>query len=105
MILRCARSTLTCATIASSEAISHLTFSESPLCQTCHRREDVSHFLFFCSRYHHHRVLLRSALGRKANSLGYLLTTDKGIRHVLRYIHATNRLPIYRDITPPEPSS
>ncbi|KAJ6467082.1 hypothetical protein C8R47DRAFT_924611, partial [Mycena vitilis] len=72
--------------------------AESPLCQTCQRREDVPHFIFFCSRFSHHRVLLHSALGRKATSLGFLLTNEKGIRHLLRYIHSTNRLPIYRDI-------
>ncbi|KAJ6597869.1 hypothetical protein B0H10DRAFT_2325309, partial [Mycena sp. CBHHK59/15] len=79
--------------------------AESPLCQTCQRREDVSHFLFFCSRFHHHHVPLRTALGRRANSIGFLLTTDKGIRHILHYIHATNHLPIYRDLAPPEPTS
>ncbi|KAJ7646449.1 hypothetical protein DFH06DRAFT_997610 [Mycena polygramma] len=78
--------------------------AESPLCQTCQRREDVQHFVFFCSRYTH-RSLLRTALGRKATSLGFLLTHDKGIRYLLRYIHATNRLPIYRDIVPPEPDT
>ncbi|KAJ6478662.1 hypothetical protein DFH09DRAFT_1341829 [Mycena vulgaris] len=77
--------------------------ADSPLCPTCQRREDVPHFLFFCSRFHHHRIPLRAALGRKANSIGYLLTTDKGIRYVLRYVHATNRLPAYRDSAPPEP--
>ncbi|KAJ7673694.1 hypothetical protein DFH06DRAFT_979072 [Mycena polygramma] len=73
--------------------------AESPLCQTCQRRKDIPHFIFFCSRYAHHRVLLRAALGRKASSLGFLLTNEKGIR----YIHAPNRLPVYRDLVPPEP--
>lgn len=78
--------------------------AESPLCQTCHQREDVTHFIFFCSRFTHHRLILRSALGRKATSLGYLLTNEKGIRHLLRYVHATNRLPLYHDIVPNEPN-
>ncbi|KAJ7635493.1 hypothetical protein DFH06DRAFT_921833, partial [Mycena polygramma] len=63
--------------------------AESPLCQTCQRREDIPHFVFFCSRFAHHRSLLRAALGRKATSLGYLLSNEKGIRYLLRYIHAT----------------
>ncbi|KAJ7723456.1 hypothetical protein DFH07DRAFT_695397, partial [Mycena maculata] len=67
--------------------------AESPLCQTCQRREDVPHFVFFCSRFTHHRTKLRTALGRKATSLSYLLTNEKGIHHLLRYVHATNRLP------------
>ncbi|KAJ7865524.1 hypothetical protein B0H13DRAFT_1454904, partial [Mycena leptocephala] len=71
--------------------------AESPLCQTRHRREDIPHFIFFCSRFSHHRIHLRTALGRKA-TLGYLLTHEKGIRHLLRYVHATNRLPAYHDI-------
>ncbi|KAJ6471803.1 hypothetical protein C8R47DRAFT_987993, partial [Mycena vitilis] len=80
--------------------------ADSPLCQTCQRKEDVPHFIFFCSRYSHHRTLLRTALGRKATSLGYLLTNEKGIRHLLRYVHdATNRLPAYYDIVPPEPDT
>ncbi|KAJ6467552.1 hypothetical protein C8R47DRAFT_951641, partial [Mycena vitilis] len=49
----------------------------------------IPHFIFFCSRYSHHRTLLRTALGRKATSLGYLLTNEKSIRHLLRYVHAT----------------
>ena len=79
--------------------------AESPLCQTCQRREDVPHFIFFCSRFSHHRIPLRAALGRKATSLGYLLTDEKGIRHLLRYIHSTNRLPAFHDIPPPEPAT
>ncbi|KAJ7274721.1 hypothetical protein C8J57DRAFT_1505481 [Mycena rebaudengoi] len=77
--------------------------TDSPLCPTCHRCEDVPHFIFFCTRFSHHRFLLRNALGRKATSLGYLLTDETGIRHLLRYVHATNRLPAYHD-TPPEES-
>ncbi|KAJ7856047.1 hypothetical protein B0H13DRAFT_1603622, partial [Mycena leptocephala] len=61
--------------------------AESPLCQTCQPREDVPHYIFFCSRFAHHRTSLRTALGRKATSVGYLLTDEKGIRHLLRYIH------------------
>ncbi|KAJ7912699.1 hypothetical protein B0H13DRAFT_1613177, partial [Mycena leptocephala] len=61
--------------------------AESPLCQTCQPREDVPHYIFFCSRFAHHRTSLRTALGRKATSLGYILTDEKGIRHLLRYIH------------------
>lgn len=79
--------------------------AESPLCQICQRREDVPHFIFFCSCFTHFRSPLRTALGRKASSLGYLLTNKKGIRYLLRYVHATNRLPAYRDIVPPEPDS
>ncbi|KAJ7903939.1 hypothetical protein B0H13DRAFT_1577011, partial [Mycena leptocephala] len=66
--------------------------AESPLCQTCQRREDVPHFIFFCSRFTHHHVHLHAALGRKATSLGFLLMNEKGIRHRLCYVHATNRL-------------
>lgn len=79
--------------------------ADTPLCPTCQRIEDVPHFLFFCTRFHHNRVHLRTALGRKANSIGYLLTTAKGIHHLLRYVHATNRLPNYRDAPPPDPDS
>ncbi|KAJ7890214.1 hypothetical protein B0H13DRAFT_2341144 [Mycena leptocephala] len=35
------------------------------------------------------KTLLRAALGRKATSLGYLLTNEKGIRHLLRQWMAT----------------
>ncbi|KAJ7108961.1 hypothetical protein C8R43DRAFT_905095, partial [Mycena crocata] len=77
--------------------------ADSPLCPPCHRREDVPHFIFFCSRFAHHRITLRTALGRKATSLGYLLTNEKGIRHLLRYVHATNRLAAYYDSVPPDP--
>jgi hypothetical protein len=78
--------------------------ADSPLCATCNQREDVPHFIFFCSRFSHHRFILRNSLGRKATSLGYLLTNETGIRHLLRYVHATNRLPTYHDVAPPEPN-
>ncbi|KAJ6617848.1 hypothetical protein B0H10DRAFT_2218239 [Mycena sp. CBHHK59/15] len=78
--------------------------ADSPLCPTCHRREDVAHFIFFCSRFSHHRSIF-APLGCKSTSLGYLLTNEKGIRYLLRYVHATNRLPTYRDVPPPEPDS
>ncbi|KAJ7838838.1 hypothetical protein B0H13DRAFT_1650513 [Mycena leptocephala] len=77
--------------------------AESPLCQTCQCREDVPHFIFFCSRFTYHRVHLHAALGCKATLLGFLLTNEKGIRHLLRYIHATNHLPAFHDVAPPAP--
>ncbi|KAJ7765420.1 hypothetical protein DFH07DRAFT_810517 [Mycena maculata] len=63
-------------------------------------------FFFLLCPLRPHRALLRAALGRKATSLGYLLTEEKGMHHLLRYIHATKvRLPAYHDIAPPKPTT
>jgi ribonuclease HI len=73
---------------------------DNGLCETCHTPEDVNHFFFFCSRFTHQRELLKSSLGRHSNSLHYLLSSPKGIKHALTFIHNTRRFPAYHDVVP-----
>ncbi|KAJ7049263.1 hypothetical protein C8F01DRAFT_1002641 [Mycena amicta] len=41
--------------------------ADSPLCPHCHRKEDITHFVFFYSRFTPQRLALKSALGRRAH--------------------------------------
>jgi hypothetical protein len=47
--------------------------AESPLCQTCHRREDIPHFIFFCSRFTHHPSDILQT--KKESAIHYYVTS------------------------------
>ncbi|KII89050.1 hypothetical protein PLICRDRAFT_139242 [Plicaturopsis crispa FD-325 SS-3] len=47
--------------------------------------------------------MLEKELGRDASSLSYLHTTRRGIKALLKYVHATGRLKsTFGDVSPPE---
>jgi len=73
---------------------------DTGLCDSCNMVEDINHFLFFCSKFIPHRDALKASLGRCSNSLQYLLSTPKGIRHTLIFVHNTRRFPMYHDTVP-----
>lgn len=67
--------------------------SDSPHCPHCPDVEEtVHHLIFDCPSYLHERHSLRTALGRKASSLSFLLTDSSATPHVVKYINATGRL-------------
>ncbi|KAF8154759.1 hypothetical protein B0H34DRAFT_615375, partial [Crassisporium funariophilum] len=54
--------------------------------------ETVQHYLLLCPHYQHERHRhLRRTLGRKAESLPYILSSPDALAHLLRFVHATKR--------------
>jgi ribonuclease HI len=75
--------------------------SPSPHCPICPgRNETIDHYLFDCPQYVRERHILSNALRRKANSLTYILTSEKAIDPLIRFINSTGRLkPTFGEIT------
>ena len=64
-------------------------------------KETVTHFLFDCPAYQNERHYLDRALGRHNRSLEHIMTKEKSIRELLRYIGSTKRLKrTHGDVTP-----
>ncbi|KAG2135239.1 hypothetical protein DEU56DRAFT_738039, partial [Suillus clintonianus] len=66
--------------------------SDTPHCPICPGiNETIHHLLFDCPQYQHERHILVNALRRDATSLAYLLTSEKAIPHLSRFINSTGR--------------
>lgn len=64
-----------------------------PDCKYCVGvKETTHHYLLDCPRYANQRHTLRRKLGRKANSMTYLLSNPKATKHLIRFVDDTERL-------------
>ncbi|KAF9555949.1 hypothetical protein CPC08DRAFT_614844, partial [Agrocybe pediades] len=76
--------------------------SDTPRCETCHengrgnREETLKHYLFECATYRWERGELDRKLGRDSRNLKTLLSTNKGIKALLKYIGQTGRIKLYK---------
>ena len=69
---------------------------DQPLCQLCERgNKTVHHYLFDCTAWAHKRWLLGRSMGRASKSLRSLLSTERGVSKVIKYIGWTRRLKDY----------
>jgi len=68
--------------------------SETSDCPHCKNgiRESIHHFLLMCPHYAGARRLLHAKLRSNASSIPFLIGTQTGIPHLLRYVNNTNRL-------------
>lgn len=65
---------------------------ESPACHKCgHAQESVIHFLLQCPAYDEPRNMLTQKLGYHARSLTQLLSTERALPHLFRFLTATGR--------------
>ncbi|EIW83783.1 hypothetical protein CONPUDRAFT_50585 [Coniophora puteana RWD-64-598 SS2] len=66
---------------------------DDPGCKHCDRGTDESirHFLFECPAWERARRRLIGVAGRQAESLSFLLGSDKGIGSLMAFINATGR--------------
>jgi hypothetical protein len=53
--------------------------------------ETVSHYLLHCTKYRTQRQTLQRELGRKASDVRYLLSNEKVLPALFRYVAATKR--------------
>ena len=66
--------------------------AESPLCPNCLcEQEMVIHYLLRCSAFQVQRGALQIALGHNARSIPYLLSQEKALKHIFKFIAATGR--------------
>ena len=66
--------------------------AESPMCPACNlHKETVFHFLMQCRAYSTQRDTLMSLIGRRSRSLRSLLTNERTLPQLFRYISATRR--------------
>jgi ribonuclease HI len=64
----------------------------SPICPGCRAHtETVMHYLLHCMKYRVQRQALHRDLGRKASEIRYLLTEEKALPALFRFIAATRR--------------
>jgi hypothetical protein len=72
---------------------------DSPLCPKCHVPESVEHFLLHCCHFVEERHSLRLALGHSCQrlTLSSAIAAHKNITPLLRYVHATERFPMFID--------
>ena len=54
--------------------------------------ESVHHFLFECRTWNHERWWMERELGREAKSAACIMSTEKGISELLKYVGHTGRL-------------
>jgi ribonuclease HI/exonuclease III len=74
--------------------------ANSPLCPCCRRyKETVAHFLLHCPAHHAARSTLTASIGLDARNIEKLLSTQKYLPHLFRYVAETERLrQIFGDI-------
>ncbi|KAG2052019.1 hypothetical protein BDR06DRAFT_938349 [Suillus hirtellus] len=66
--------------------------SNSPNCPICPgTKETIHHYLFDCPQYRQERHILSNALRRDATSISYILTSEKAIPHLSKFINSTGR--------------
>jgi hypothetical protein len=77
--------------------------ASSPGCASCLQGdESVHHFLFECRTWNHERWQMEKALGREAKSAACIMSTEKGISELLKYVGHTGRLKAtFGDVLPP----
>ena len=76
---------------------------ETPECPYCKNgiHETIHHYLLTCPSYTGVRQLLQARLQHKVSSIPFLLRTQKGILHLLRYISNTKHLTVtFREVHP-----
>lgn len=100
----CTRSGITRTGLACS-MLAHRYCSDAPDCPHCPQTDEtVHHYLFECPQYQRERHILACELGRKSNSLSYILTDQDAIPHLVRYVNATHRLkPTLGELRMPTP--
>ncbi|EIW73830.1 hypothetical protein CONPUDRAFT_68331 [Coniophora puteana RWD-64-598 SS2] len=66
---------------------------EDPRCDHCARgvHESIRHFLFECPAWGRARQEVVRALGRRAESLAYLLNDEKGVKALMCFMNSTGR--------------
>ncbi|KIM27278.1 hypothetical protein M408DRAFT_71511, partial [Serendipita vermifera MAFF 305830] len=79
---------------------------DNPACQRClESDEDLRHFLFTCPAYRGARLKLQRALKRSSENLEILLADEKGVKHLLTYVHETGRFKqTYLSLNPSQPN-
>lgn len=76
---------------------------DSPTCPRCGQMpETVDHVLLRCTSYQTHRSRMEIILGRKGQSIQYLLTAKKAMKPLFEFLAATKRFTkAFGDVTPP----
>ena len=78
-----------------------------PTCPTCGEGPETPyHFLRECTTYSLHRAVPLGVLGRAGTSVKYLLSSDKAVRPLFKYMHATGQFcrifAVFADMPQPE---
>ena len=78
--------------------------ADSPMCPACRGAdESVYHFLFYCLKYKEQRNELRTKLRRGENCIRMLLSKQKVMTPLFKYVHDTQRFTnTFGDLTIPE---
>ena len=76
---------------------------DSPACPGCGARfETVLHYLLICPAYRPPRRLLEQKVGRRRMKIEHLLTNEKSLPHLFRFLNSTKRLNhIFGSLIPP----
>ena len=69
-----------------------------------HRDKTVKHFLFECPEYKWERADMDRTLGHNSRDLQILLSEEKNVKALLKYIGKTKRLKITQGEVPPQPN-
>ncbi|KAG2066813.1 hypothetical protein BDR04DRAFT_1029051, partial [Suillus decipiens] len=79
--------------------------AESPHCPHCRNTEEtIFHFLIICPQYQHECHTLINALGHKAMSIPFLLSSLEATPHLVQYVNTTRRMnATFGEVPPPEP--
>ena len=65
----------------------------SPVCPSCQSDEESVHnFLFDCPTWWHERWFMGRSLGSKAKSVDHVLSSQKGVEVLLKFVRSTGRL-------------
>jgi hypothetical protein len=69
-----------------------ITRAEAPNCEKCHGAiESVHHFLMVCPAYARERRVMAREGGRETRTMGKLLSSEKLLPHLFRYVASTGR--------------
>jgi ribonuclease HI len=69
-----------------------ITKSNTPRCSSCNYKEETTHhYLFDCPTWRHKRWSMGKKLGKNAKSMEHILSKEKGIKEVLKYVGRTER--------------
>ena len=82
----------------------------TPRCNACylttqrHKDETIRHYLFECPEYRWERADMDKALGRNSRDMRILLSNEKNVKVLLKYIGKTKRLKTTPGEVPPQPN-
>ncbi|KAG2033274.1 hypothetical protein BDR03DRAFT_967858, partial [Suillus americanus] len=62
---------------------------ETQICRDVN--ETIHHYLFDCPQYQRERRIFADAVRRNATFIAHILTSEKALPHLIRYINSTGR--------------